>query len=181
MDRRVRKTLKALEEAFIALERKKPADQITVAELTALADVGRGTFYLHYQDVNDLARHIAENHVDALLKRFAAAPPTLLAGSYRDWLNSLLQYLHSQQAGFALLRRSADAGLLRERICAAFAAQLKGEPLVVAYVVAGGYGVIAAWLNGELTNTQAALVALLDAQLQAVGTANGGLPSSSIK
>ena len=54
MDRRVRKTRKQLRECLVALLKKKQIQDITVRELTDMADLNRGTFYLHYKDVFDL-------------------------------------------------------------------------------------------------------------------------------
>ncbi len=53
-NRSVRNTKKRLQEALLTLLQKKPINQITVKELTELADVNRGTFYLHYTDVYDM-------------------------------------------------------------------------------------------------------------------------------
>ncbi len=53
-DRRVRKTRAALKSSLTTLLQKKNVKDISVKELTDLADVNRGTFYLHYKDVFDL-------------------------------------------------------------------------------------------------------------------------------
>ena len=47
-DRRVRKTKKAIQEAYFKLLEKKKTEKITVAEITREADIDRKTFYLHY-------------------------------------------------------------------------------------------------------------------------------------
>lgn len=54
MDRRVRKTRRQLRECLITLLKEKKVQDITVRELTDMADLNRGTFYLHYKDVFDL-------------------------------------------------------------------------------------------------------------------------------
>jgi len=53
-DRRVKKTKKILKQALARLLLEKDLKDITVKELTTIADVNRGTFYLHYKDVYDL-------------------------------------------------------------------------------------------------------------------------------
>lgn len=53
-DRRIRKTQNALKSALAHLMLHKRVKDISVKELTELADVNRGTFYLHYKDVFDL-------------------------------------------------------------------------------------------------------------------------------
>ena len=47
-DRRVRRTKKLLIQALTELMQQKPVKEITVKELTDLADMNRGTFYLYY-------------------------------------------------------------------------------------------------------------------------------------
>lgn len=55
VDRRVRKTRRQLQwMSFITLLKEKKVQDITVRELTDMADLNRGTFYLHYKDVFDL-------------------------------------------------------------------------------------------------------------------------------
>lgn len=54
IDRRVRKTRKQLRECLVALLKEKKVQDITVRELTEMAALNRGTFYLHYKDIFDL-------------------------------------------------------------------------------------------------------------------------------
>lgn len=59
-DRRVKRTKKALRDALFELLDDKTINQITVTELTTLADVNRATFYFYYKDLNDMLRQIQE-------------------------------------------------------------------------------------------------------------------------
>jgi AcrR family transcriptional regulator len=61
-DRRVRKTKRQLRNAMISLMEEKSIAEITVREIADLADINRGTFYLHYRDVNDLVEQV-ENEI----------------------------------------------------------------------------------------------------------------------
>lgn len=49
MDRRHRKTREAIFRAFIDLLSKKDTAQITVGEIISTADIGRATFYAHFE------------------------------------------------------------------------------------------------------------------------------------
>lgn len=51
MDRRVRKTRKAIKTAFLELAQNNDVNKIKISELAELADINRKTFYLHYIDV----------------------------------------------------------------------------------------------------------------------------------
>jgi AcrR family transcriptional regulator len=53
-DLRVRRTRERLGAALIALIEEKSIDNVTVREVLDRAEVGRSTFYLHYQNKNDL-------------------------------------------------------------------------------------------------------------------------------
>lgn len=57
-DRRVRRTKKGLRDSLFKLLEEKSISQITVTELTRLADVNRSTFYLYYNDVFDMMEKI---------------------------------------------------------------------------------------------------------------------------
>ena len=48
-DRRITKTRKAIYQAFLYLLNQKDYEAITVQEIIDLADVGRSTFYSHYE------------------------------------------------------------------------------------------------------------------------------------
>jgi AcrR family transcriptional regulator len=53
-DRRVRRTRESLHKALISLALEKHYDLITVQEVLDRADVGRSTFYTHFQSMDEL-------------------------------------------------------------------------------------------------------------------------------
>lgn len=69
VDRRVRKTKKAIQDAYFRLLEKKKSEKITVAEITREADIDRKTFYLHYGSVEDVIREWTEATTRDILKR----------------------------------------------------------------------------------------------------------------
>ena len=60
-NRSVRNTKRKLKEALMTLMQTKPVNAISVKELTELADVNRGTFYLHYSDIYDMLHKIEDD------------------------------------------------------------------------------------------------------------------------
>lgn len=77
--RKIQYTKKVIREAFVKLLQDKPIEKIRISELCELADIHRGTFYQHYQDIYDLQDSIRQE----LLEKFASlktTTPDLSAG-----------------------------------------------------------------------------------------------------
>ena len=60
MDRRQKKTREAIFRAFTELLSKKHYNQITVGEIIERADVGRATFYAHFETKDFLLKELCE-------------------------------------------------------------------------------------------------------------------------
>ena len=70
IDRRIRRTKKLLLQALTKLMSEKKINQITVTELTDLADVNRSTFYLYYKDIFDMLEQIENELFQDFTKAF---------------------------------------------------------------------------------------------------------------
>ena len=60
MDRRQRKSRQAIFNAFIELLSHKKINQITVADIIEKADVGRATFYAHFETKDGLLKELCQ-------------------------------------------------------------------------------------------------------------------------
>ena len=76
-DRRVRRTKKLLTQALTQLLQEKQINEITVKELTDLADMNRGTFYLYYKDMFDMLEKIEDGMFEACLLYTSPSPRDL--------------------------------------------------------------------------------------------------------
>ncbi|HHU03499.1 MAG TPA: TetR/AcrR family transcriptional regulator [Fastidiosipila sp.] len=60
-DRRSKRTDMLLQESLVELLQMKNLQEITVSELTETADLSRTTFYLHYDNIDQLYKQLEEN------------------------------------------------------------------------------------------------------------------------
>lgn len=67
-DLRVRRTLKSIRKAFYQLVLEKSYGEISITELTELAEINRKTFYLHYSSLDDLIKEVEEEIVADILE-----------------------------------------------------------------------------------------------------------------
>ncbi len=65
-DRRVARTKKAIEEAFISCVKEKGLDDTRISDIVERADINRGTFYLHYEDKRDFIKQLERSTLDDL-------------------------------------------------------------------------------------------------------------------
>lgn len=59
-DRRIKRTKSLLKNGLIELMKEKDVQKITVKELVEHVDINRSTFYLHYNDIDDLLTEIED-------------------------------------------------------------------------------------------------------------------------
>ncbi len=67
-DRRTQRTQQALSRALVALIQEKRYDSITIHEICDRANVSRSTFYVHYQDKDDLLNSNFQQMMESLGK-----------------------------------------------------------------------------------------------------------------
>ena len=82
VDRRVRRTRRRLRDALLELIVEMGYGDITIQNITDRADLSRATFYLHYDDKDDLLVSTLEAMFDELLEN---SQETIFKG---DWLNN---------------------------------------------------------------------------------------------
>lgn len=114
MDRRVRKSKKAIEDALISLMAEKPFEKITISSIAEQADVNRGTLYLHYEDKYDLLEQCIENQIQELLISCMAE----VSGNFpskRPLLHTL-QYIEEHAFLYQTLLQNKGVPTFREQL-----------------------------------------------------------------
>lgn len=109
VDRRVRRSRRAIVAAFDRLIMDEPLERITVSRIAREADVDRKTFYQHYGSVDGLLDAMAEDVVTDLLDEVERAVSPSAAGA------DAARPLHAFFA--ALAEHLSENVVLRQRYC----------------------------------------------------------------
>ncbi|MCM1224814.1 MAG: TetR/AcrR family transcriptional regulator [Lachnospiraceae bacterium] len=67
MDRRIKKTRRAIYAAYFRAKHFNPKEQPSVKEICALADINKTTFYRYFSDINALIQTLISDIVNTLL------------------------------------------------------------------------------------------------------------------
>lgn len=162
MDRRVRRTKTLLLQGLIQLMGEKDIKDISVKELSDLADINRGTFYLHYSDVYDMLGKIEEElfqEFNDILERDLALdgsgpviprPVLLDLFIFLDHNRALAKVLIGSHGDMAFVNRLKDLVKEKLRMLMDHAERsVEHFEYFYSFMVSGCIGVIECWLNQE--------------------------------
>lgn len=159
-DRRTIKTKKAIHQAFIELLQNKPLNKITVAELSKNADLGRGTFYLHYRDIYDLYARVENDLLAGLLQTFKAFAPYTTAENVISLTDGIIEYVGEHKELFLLFMQANENGNVMYKIKEIFSREVLEdecyheindfERLEALFLVSGMIGVLEEWISGTI-------------------------------
>lgn len=163
-DRRVERTQQLLEAALLSLIKEKEFDLITVQEIIDRANVGRATFYAHYENKEDLI----ESGFDGLLAtlRERQRDARLRGGSRDDQLFAFSRHLlahtdehrnifpamASKRGGAFIqhLLRNLLIKIIRDDVKAAAPQRAQApEEATVQFIAGGLFGLMMWWLASK--------------------------------
>lgn len=155
-DRRVRKTRALLQQSLIRLMEEKEIKDITVKELADLADINRGTFYLHYTDIFDMLHKIEKElfvEFNDILERTAEEDP--LPSTHKAVLTEIFAFLERHYSlarvmigphgDMAFVNGLRD--LVTVRLSHLFSTPEASGEYYPAFIVSGYVGVVETWLK----------------------------------
>ena len=178
-DRRVRRTKKLLTQALTELLQKKQVNEITVKELTDLADMNRGTFYMYYKDIFDMLEKIEDElfqKLDVIAQTHEHGDPTqqvkpILLDLFRfiEENQEMCRVLLSPNGDMNFLHRLYEA--IRERSLEIWKDQMgslgeKEFDYRYSFVIFGCAGMIRAWVNRSCQETDMQMAELADRMIR---------------
>ncbi|MGN0161448.1 MAG: TetR/AcrR family transcriptional regulator [Lachnospiraceae bacterium] len=94
MDRRIEKTRASIRDAYFSLLEKNQSNKVTISEIARQANIDRKTFYLHYNEPEDIMREFAQEKINEIMeylkKSYVADQPTDVKILF-DVLNRILE------------------------------------------------------------------------------------------
>ena len=181
-DRRVRRTRKLLTQALTQLLQEKQVNEITVKELTDLADMNRGTFYLYYRDIYDMLEKTEDSMFEALEAILQSHEIQDMAVQMKSILLDVFNFIEeNQEMCRVLLSPNGDMSFLhrlnevvREKCLKSFAglnvtASETDFEYHYSFVIFGCAGLIRAWVNRGCAESAVQMAALADAMIRRGG------------
>lgn len=110
-DRRSRKTKALIQKALIEQLKTRELKDISVSEIAALADINRGTFYIHYRDVYDVFELLEERLLEEFMT-FIDKYKEYPTGSRISVLLELFQHIADNAEIFTAILRTKEATIL---------------------------------------------------------------------
>ena len=151
-DRRAQRTRENLQKVLIELIRERDYDAITIQDIVDRANIGRTTFYLHYNSKDDLFMNCHE----AIVSEFHFGPyhplsrEELLAPEAPMGMASAYRHLEDGRARLYLIFQGRDGPLILRRIRDLSAQEIEGN-LRAAFAEANStipFNVLANYLAG---------------------------------
>ena len=166
-DLRIRRTKRAIRDAFFVLVAEKGFDAVTVKDITDHAMISRNTFYLHYEDKFDLLNKISN---ELMRKVYLRVSKDLLKIKNLDFtidctamlLISIQRVIDEDRELYRLLLTDPGTVVFSEKIEKTIRTALdliKGDiegisDLSIEYIITGMKGVIRYWVTHDDMDVQ---------------------------
>jgi len=173
-DRRNAKTEALIKDTFLNILKQKELHRTSVAEIAKQANLGRGTFYLHYNDIFDLYESIENEILTDLAKVFKDAFPTTDARNSQKLTEELTLYVEKNKEFFKIMVRT-DYGNTVYKIKKLFYSQVYKEDTIInpygdkqfdlaesIFVVSGIIGVLEKWIINDFQPAQTIIAKILN-------------------
>jgi len=157
-NRRTQYTIAAIKEAFLTLLKDTDLSKITVTEICKLADVNRGTFYIHFSDPFDLYQKIELDLTEQIKPILAMKPQDQL----HDWLQRLiLLFKENEAASRIILANYQNSKMVNDIFSEVHEAAMKDFSILFneqnprlleyyfTYFVKGTIGTILDWMEND--------------------------------
>ncbi|MCM3627012.1 TetR/AcrR family transcriptional regulator [Paenibacillus glycanilyticus] len=167
-------------DTFLHIYESLPLERIHIKMLTEAADINRGTFYLHFFNLEDLITSIENEHLEAIKERGNKARHLYLSeknGEFMQYFIPIFQYMEQHHKVLRILtgphsRPHFREGLLkviRQNALARFesilsscnGADLIKRDLLMESVINGNLGILVRWIQSDMNLPPEELASLM--------------------
>ncbi|WP_281071128.1 TetR/AcrR family transcriptional regulator [Succinivibrio dextrinosolvens] len=173
-DLRFQKTELAIRESFFHLIEHKKSNEITVAEISRHALLGRGTFYQHYRSIEDLVKAIEDEAIAHMAKIYDQNAQQKKIENVSCLIVYMIDYFEKNKKQILLLIRNSNGEFtaravdifLKKYISCDYShsdeKELKQDIIEGTFAICGFIGVINKWMSGEFDFEKKELIELLN-------------------
>lgn len=181
-DLRVIKTKISIKESFIELVKKKGFNKVSVTDIVQKANINRNTFYLHYEDKEDLIKKLLDDSA-MKIESFLGAADFLKKTTFANiselqirWgLRSILKVMEEEIDFYKIVLTDESLqgyfdqifDAIKDKLAFLLVVNNPKSNLVFEYTMSGIFGLIKQWI--KYSNTTASETAKILAQLSYAG------------
>ena len=142
-DRRYQRTRRNIKEAFLRLLQQKSFEKININDISALADINRSTFYLHYEDKYALLDECIKEKLSFLVSNSEQEAPPDVSPDAEERIRRSLEYFIQEKEFFRIMLREENAPfftpafreVLETILKPLFAVQKESNPLQIEFEI----------------------------------------------
>ena len=152
-----------IRDALVALMQEKDINKITVTDIVTRADINRGTFYAHYQDIRAVLEQIENEIIEKMLELLGEFHYKSFFANPLPLLTKVARYLEKDLEFYRLLINSNGSEQFLTKLKGIFVSRLENDPEIPheikksaeykmhAYFFAGGIvNLYQAWFHNEV-------------------------------
>ena len=176
------KSAEKMHTALLTLLDRKDFELISVKEICETAGVNRSTFYLHYDNVNDLLQETVEAVYKDFFGRFGAEGPGALDIDEKNgdelflvtprYLMPYLDFVEENRKLFYLMYEKNEMMGAEKTyetwfktifgpILTRFGVPQKEQPLIMVFYLKGIIGVVTEWVRGGCTESKDEIISVI--------------------
>jgi AcrR family transcriptional regulator len=165
VDRRIKKTKDAINQAFIELMAEQDFDKITINDISERANMNRGTIYLHYMDKFDLLEKCIEEHLDYMLKFCTLVNPDEKSNNMFQCILSMFQYFEANILFYSSMLKNKGTPcfhgrlllifmyVMNERMKTGDMSQEGSNEIVMQFMASAFVGVVEWWIKNNMPHS----------------------------
>ena len=100
---------KMIKLAFLELITQKDISKIRIREITEIADISKGTFYAHYQDIYAILEEIEDDNIARMITFLNEQPRENLLNDFSPIIIKIFNQIESNKEFYSMLFKSNSA------------------------------------------------------------------------